>query len=134
MECCRMNVFLEWNKCKAGTWCTLSDLDLDHEHFEEIEGVFIIWYGEQDPVALLVGEGCIRDCLAKERNNEVICAIGQQYQLYVTWAKTGSNFRIGVVRFIAEAVTPKLASHYLDVTPIEVNLPAPWYKEEFPWD
>ena len=129
-----MNVFLEWNKCKAGTWCAFSDLDLDHEHFEEIEGVFIIWYGEQNPVALLVGEGCIRDCLAKERNNEAICAIGEQRQLYVTWAITGSNFRIGVVRFIAEAVKPKLASHYPDVTPIEVNLPAPWYKEEFPWD
>jgi hypothetical protein len=129
-----MNVFLEWNKCKAGTWCVLLDLDLDHEHFEEIEGVYIIWCGERNPVALVVGEGCIRDCLAKERNNKAICAIGEQHQLYVTWAKIGGNFRSGVVRFVAEAVKPKLASHYPDVMPIDVNLPAPWYIEEFPWE
>jgi len=54
-----MNVFLEWDKCKTGTWCILSELDLDHEHFDDMEGVYAIWYGEESAVALRVGQGYI---------------------------------------------------------------------------
>ena len=129
-----MSVFLEWNKCKAGTWCTLSELDLDHEHFDDMEGVYIIWYGEQNPVALRVGEGYIRDCLTKERNIKELFATRGQHELHVTWAKIGSEFCSGVARYIAEAVKPVLASDYPSVAPIEINLPAPWYKENFPWE
>ncbi len=129
-----MSVFLEWNKCKAGTWCALSELDLDHEHFDDMEGVYIIWYGEQNPVALRIGEGYIRDCLAKDRNIKEIFANRGQHELYVTWAKIGSEFRSGVARYIAEAVKPILATDCPSVAAIEVNLPAPWYKESFPWE
>jgi hypothetical protein len=129
-----MNGFLEWHKCKAGEWCALLDLDLEHQHFDDMEGVYIIWCGEQNTVALRVGEGCIRDCLAKERNIRQIVAIGQRYPLYVTWAKIGAKFRRGVVRYISEEIKPKLTRPYQNIAPIEVNLPAPWYEERFPWE
>ena len=129
-----MNVFLEWQKCKAGDWCRLSELDLDHQHFDEMEGVYVIWCGEQNAVALRVGEGYIRDCLTKERDLGYIAAIDQKHQLHVTWAKVGSNFRRGVAKYITEAIKPKLASSLQNAASIEVNLPAPWYKERFPWE
>ncbi|MGB6377718.1 MAG: hypothetical protein WBG24_13445 [Syntrophobacteria bacterium] len=69
-----MNVFLEWNKCKAGTWCIIAELDLDHEHFDDMEGVYVIWYGEESAVTLRVGQGYIKDCLAKELSDkEGVC-------------------------------------------------------------
>jgi hypothetical protein len=129
-----MNVFLEWHKCKAGTWCTLSELDLEHQHFDDMEGVYIIWCGEQNTVALSVGQGYIRDCLAKERNLKYVSVIGRRYQIHVTWAKIGSSFRKGVAKYISEAIRPKLARSYQNAAPIEVNLPAPWYEESFPWE
>jgi len=129
-----MNVFLEWNKCKAGTWCTLSELDLDHEHFDDMEGVYAIWYGEESAVALRVGQGLIKDCLAKELSDKEVCAYRQQHELYVTWRKVGPKFRDGVVKYVADALQPELESSSPDVKPIEVNIPSPWYEEEFPWE
>jgi hypothetical protein len=128
-----MNVFLEWNKCKAGTWCTLSELDLDHEHFDDMEGVYVIWYGEESPVALRVGYGYVRNCLANERNDKEVWAYKQD-EIYVTWGKVGPKFRDGVVKYVADVLQPKLESSYPDVEPIEVNIPSPWYEERFPWE
>ncbi len=34
-----MDAFVEWEKCKAGTWCILVQLDLEHKHFDEMEAV-----------------------------------------------------------------------------------------------
>ena len=128
-----MNVFLEWNKCKAGTWCTLSELDLDHEHFDDMEGVYVIWYGEESPVALRVGYGYVSNCLANERNDKEVWAYKQD-EIYVTWGKVGPKFRDGVVKYVADVLQPKLESSYPDVEPIEVNIPSPWYEERFPWE
>ena len=129
-----MNVFLEWNKCKAGTWCTLSELDLDHEHFDDMEGVYVIWYGKESPVALRVGYGYVRNCLANERNDKEVWAYGQQHELYVTWGKVGRKFCGGVVRYVADALQPELESSSPDVEPIEVSIPSPWWEERFPWE
>ena len=128
-----MNVFLEWNKCKAGTWCILAELDLGHEHFDDMEGVYVIWYGEESAVALRVGYGYIRNCLANERNDTNVLAYKQD-EVYVTWGKVGPKFRDGVAKYVASALQPELESSSPDVKPIEVNIPSPWYEEEFPWE
>ena len=128
-----MNVFLEWNKCKAGTWCIIAELDLDHEHFDDMEGVYVIWYGEESPVTLRVGHGYIRNCLANERNDKDVLAYKHD-EVYVTWGKVGPKFRDGVVKYVASALQPELESSSPDVEPIEVNIPSPWYEEEFPWE
>ena len=128
-----MSVFLEWNKCKAGTWCTLSELDLGHEHFDDMEGVYVIWYGEESPVTLRVGYGYIRNCLANERNEKDVLAY-QQDEIYVTWGKVGPEFRDGVVKYVADARQPEIESSSRDVKPIEVNIPSPWHEVRFPWE
>ena len=126
-----MDAFIEWNKCRAGTWCHLSELDLDHEHFSDMEGVYVIWYGEQNPRALRVGQGLIKDCLASERHSKDIMAY-KQVELYVTWARVGKLYRSGVVRHLVERLKPRFENTYPDDEPINVNLP--WHKESFPWE
>ena len=129
-----MNVFVDWNKCKAGTWCALVELDLNHEHFDEMQGVYIIWSGEINPVTFRVGQGYIRDRLGKERNHIDMNGTIGKHKIYVTWAKIDQTFCNGVVRYIAEALEPLFRSPYPDVAPIEVNLPAPLCDESFPWE
>jgi hypothetical protein len=89
-----MDAFVEWEKCKAGTWCILLQLDLEHKHFDEMEGVYVIWYGDPNPVALRVGYGYIRNCLANERNDKDVLAYHMQVAeerlqegmaIYTTW-------------------------------------------------
>jgi hypothetical protein len=99
-----------------------------------MEGVYVIWYGEESPVALRVGCGYVRNCLANERNDKEVWVYRQQHELYVTWGKVGPKFRDGVAKYVASALQPELESSSPDVEPIEVNIPSPWYEEEFPWE
>jgi CheY-like chemotaxis protein len=127
-----IDAFVQWEKCKRGTWCILSELDLDHGHFNDIEGVYVIWQGEENPVALRADQGLIRECLAKERNDKDLLADREQHEIYVTWAAVNPRFRDGVVRYIKEALKLELENSYPDVPPIGVNLP--WYEVSFPWE
>lgn len=128
-----MDAFVEWQKCRAGTWCVLLELDLEHEHFNDMEGVYVIWHGESNPIALRAGHGYIRNCLANERNDNLVLAY-QKNEIYVTWGKVGREFCSGVVRYIANVLQPELESSFPDVEPIEVNIPSPWYEESCPWE
>ncbi len=127
-----IDAFIAWEKCKKGTWCTLSELDLDHEHFNDMVGVYVIWQGEENSVALRVGQGLIRESLVRERNNEDLLAYREQHELYVTWAEVNPRFRDGVLRYVSEALKPQLGKSYPNVRPIRVNLP--WYEVSFPWE
>jgi DNA-binding response OmpR family regulator len=127
-----IDAFIQWEKCKRGAWCILSELDLDHEHFKDMEGVYVIWQGEENPVALRAGQGFIRECLVRDRNDKDLLAYREQHELYVTWAKVNPRFRDGVFRYVSEALKPELENSYPDVSPIGVNLP--WYEISFPWE
>jgi CheY-like chemotaxis protein len=127
-----IDAFIEWEKCKRGAWCTLLELDLDHEHFNDIEGVYVIWQGEENPVALRAGQGLIRECLARARKDKDLLAYGEKHELFVTWAEVNQRFRDGVFRYISEALKPEIENSYPDVSPIGVNLP--WYEVSFPWE
>ena len=127
-----IDAFIEWKKCKRGAWCILSELDLDHEHFNDMEGVYVIWQGEENPVALRAGQGLIKECLARERDDKDLLAYGEKHKLYVTWAEVNPRFRDGVFRYISEALKPEIENSYPDVSPIGVNLP--WYEVSFPWE
>ena len=53
---------------------------------DEMEGVYVIWPGGENPVTLRVGQDLIRECLSRESNNEDLLACPQD-EIYVTWAK-----------------------------------------------
>jgi len=115
-------MIVQWNKCQSGGWCSLLTIDLEHEHFNSMEGVYIIWHGGDNPATVRVGQGFIRDRLASHKEDLDILAY-KQFGLYVTWAQVAASQRDGVERYLAERFNPKVGSRFPEVDPIEVNLP-----------
>ena len=52
-----MNV--EWVKCQGDVWCSLATVNLQHSHFDGLEGVYIIWHAGDTPATVRVGQGII---------------------------------------------------------------------------
>jgi hypothetical protein len=128
-----MEAFVDWQKCKRGGWCCLSELDLAHSHFDDMAGVYVIWYDDQNPVCLRVGQGFIRDCLVEELHDQDIQAHKQKQELFVTWAKVGPTFCGCVVKYMIEALKPALHCTCPDTEAIAVNLP--WHEaKSLPWE
>jgi hypothetical protein len=117
-----MTLQVDWNKCQGGAWCELLKLNLEHQHFNDMEGVYIIWHGGQNPATVCVGQGIIRDRLAAHRQENDVLAYKQKV-LYVTWARVPADQRDGVEKYLAERLAPKMGSRFPEVTPIEINLP-----------
>lgn len=114
---------LNWVKCQGNVWCKLNFVNLDHSHFDNKNGVYVIWHGGKNPAVVYVGQGNIRDRLTTHRGDEKI----QQYDsldLYVTWAMVPPEYRNGVEAFLAATWTPKVGSRHPQATAIEVN--SPW--------
>jgi hypothetical protein len=126
-----MGVLVNWNRCKQNVWCTFLELELEDEHFDDLNGVYVIWRGEEKREVLRVGIGDIRDSLTKEKNAKYSSFYGHS-RLYVTWAKVESDFCDGVARYLVETLNPKSAGKYPASTPIEINLP--WSDLSFPWE
>jgi hypothetical protein len=111
-----LNIY--WNKCDGGNWCSFENVDLDHSHFNGMEGVYIIWQGGGPIVR--VGQGVIRDRIADHRNDK---AINFYNNLFVTWARVSTQNRDGVERYLAETLNPKVGFTFPDTSSIAVNLP-----------
>ena len=113
---------VRWNKCSGGVWCKLATVNLDHDHFDEMEGVYVIWHGGADPHTVYVGQGVIRDRLRSHRDNERI----QKYAnlgLYVTWAAVDRIQMNGVECSLYQQLNPREVEHTPDAPAIQVNLP-----------
>ena len=111
---------VEWNKCKGdkeNDWCSLLTVNLDHEHFNDLKGVYIIWSGKQ---VVRVGSGVIRDRLKEHRDNP---EIKKFKDLQVTWAPVNANQMEGVEKYLADELNPAIGERFPDRTPIEVNFP-----------
>ena len=115
---------LNWTRCQGNVWCKLNFVNLDHEHFNNRYGVYIIWHGGADPAVVYVGQGNIKERLDEHRKRPEI----QQYKhldLYVTWSTVSKGYRKGVEAYLIDTWSPKENI----ITPqairrIEVN--SPW--------
>lgn len=116
------NLNLRWIRYDNGNWCDLLALDTNQEHFNNMEGVYIVWHAGQNPATVYVGQGVVRDRIVKHKQENAVLAY-QQYGLYVTWASVPATYRDGIERYLAEILNPKIGRRYPDVPPIEVNLP-----------
>ena len=111
---------VEWIRYDDGTVCGLDDVDLSNPHFDNLDGVYVIWgYNGR---CVRVGQGNIRDRLGKHRNDPKI----QQYKhlgLKVTWAKVPSADRDSVETYVANQLNPLVGERFPNVWPNPVNLP-----------
>jgi len=113
---------LIWNRCQGEVWCKLNSVNLDHPHFDNMEGVYVIWHGGQNPHTVYVGQGVIRDRLRQHRLDPRI----QEFEplgLFVTWARVTPDQRDGVEAFFAQRLNPRVGEQHPNVYPIEENLP-----------
>jgi hypothetical protein len=109
---------ISWQKCQGNSWCSFLNVDLSHSHFNNLEGVYIIF--RTDGHVIRVGQGIIKDRLAAHRNDSKITTCGN---LLVTWAEVQRSYRDGVERYLAEVLKPTVGDAFPDVVPIPVNLP-----------
>ena len=117
------SLILNWHKCQGGVWCNLNTVNLDHDHFNNLDGVYIIWHGGKQPHVVYVGRGLIKDRIKSHRKDNNI----QKYSslnLFVTWAKVLPEFQKGVESYLAGYWEPKEGEHHLNLPHIMVN--APW--------
>lgn len=119
-----MAMQLNWQKCKGDVWCGLLTVDLQHSHFDNREGVYIIWHGGQNPRTVRVGQGDIRDRLGAHRRDDAVLAY-KEHGLYATWADVPKASQDGVERYLAEQLTPMVGQIFPEAEAIQVNLP-PW--------
>lgn len=114
---------LNWEKCQRDIWCKLNSVNLGHEHFNNMNGVYIIWHEGPNPTVVYVGQGNIKDRLASHRSNRAI----QKYAslgLYVTWATVRAQDRDGVEGYLADIYRPIVGVDHPTAERIVVN--SPW--------
>ena len=114
---------VSWVKCQGDVWCKLNAVNLDHAHFDKLEGVYLIWHGGKVPAVVYVGQGIIRDRIRSHRVDSKI----QRYlsmDLFVTWARVERAISDGLEVYLANRWGPKVGIKHPPAVPIEVN--SPW--------
>jgi hypothetical protein len=117
-----MPLYVEWFKCFGDNWGDLLEIDLDHNHFDGMRGVYIIWCEGKKPTVLRVGQGIIREHLYWHKNDYILAAYSQN-GLYVTWAIVPELECYGVERYLGEILKPVIGCRLPEAVPIKVNLP-----------
>lgn len=119
----QLQLQLNWIKCQNDVWCKLNSVNLDHEHFNNREGVYIIWHGGPTPAVVYVGQGNIKARLDEHRSDQRIQRYAS-WNLYVTWATVGEQqHRDGVEAYLASIWRPIVGEKYPLASHIVVNFP-----------
>ena len=113
---------LNWIECNDENWCNLITVNLDDEHFRNLEGVYIIWHGGQNPWTVRIGQGEIKTRL-KDHCKDKDVLVYKDYGLWVTWAKVDLKYRNGIETYLANVLSPKVGERFPNRLPIIVNLP-----------
>jgi hypothetical protein len=112
---------LNWIKCQGEVWCKLNFVTLEHQAFDHIDGVYIIWHGGPTPATVRVGQGNIREQIKINRADSTVQSFAS-LGLFVTWTSVPSQDRNGVEAFLVKRLNPKVPTYSL-APPIDVNLP-----------
>ena len=112
----------EWIKHDNGSWWRLNRIDTLHPHFDDMDGVYVIWYGGSVPAVVQVGRGAIRDELATHQCDPNVQAYSH-LDLYATWAAIPKEYQAGVEAYLMNHYRPKLGGPSPQATPLSVRLP-----------
>ena len=110
---------VHWNRCGGDKWCDLLNLNLNHPHFNDLSGVYVIWRGS-DGRTVYVGSGEIADRLLAHRQ---ATWAKTHDSLLATWTQLPENQQAGVERFLADRLNPLEGRAHPNAVPITVNLP-----------
>ena len=114
---------LNWQKCQGEVWCKLNFVRLDHPHFNNLDGVYVIWHGGTTPACVFVGKGAIRDKLTFHRSDERIQKSYAELGLFATWTPVQPESRAGVEAFLISSLKPLVQDQLPSADPIQFNPP-----------
>lgn len=117
------SMILTWQKCQGGVWCQLNAVDVNHVHFQNMHGVYVIWHGGTQPAVVYVGSGNIRDRIQSHRNRTDIQNYAH-FNLFITWAQVDFASQAGVEAYLANYWKPLIGDRHPTAEPIGVN--SPW--------
>lgn len=113
---------LVWGMCSCcgkRDWCSLDKLNLNHEYFDTLEGIYIIWSGRD--AVIRIGSGHIRDRVNEHRADLDVTRFPE---LHVTWAKAESNLFQGIEKYLASQLRPLIPAEVPDdAEALIVNIP-----------
>ena len=113
---------VNWIKPSNGKYYWLSTVDLNHEHFENLEGVYIIYSGAK---VIYVGRG---EIAARLRAHQQDFRQRSDYKtLKVIWASVSEASQGGVERYLANTYNPVVGKRHSRNPSISVNLPQIFY-------
>ena len=115
---------INWTRCEGNVWCKLNFVNLDHEHFNNKHGVYIIWHGGNDPAVVYVGQGNIKERLTAHRVDQKVKRY-KHLDLYVTWATVSEKYRCGVEAYLIDTWSPK-ENEKPPQTAHRVEVNSPW--------
>jgi hypothetical protein len=101
--------------------CRLKIINLNNEHFDNLTGVYVIWYGDDMSNVVSVGQGTIRDKLIEMQMDKKVQEYGPD--LYVTWAAVPGASLEGVEAFLSSELNPLVHHNITCTEAISVNLP-----------
>ena len=113
---------IHWNQVQGGAWADFFALNIEDPHFNGLEGVLVVWQGGATPAVVAVGQGVLRE-LYKDLRLAPALMLYRGSTLFTTWAKVEKAARPGVLRYLIDALKPKIAPVALAATAVEVNLP-----------
>lgn len=116
-------MFLNWIKSSNNEWHDLYSVNLANQHFDNMEGVYVIWHRGNSPNVVRVGQGIIRDRLSQHRDDPQI-RIYLPLGLLVTWASVPNKDRDGVEAYLAQQLRPAVGERFPSAIPTVVNLPS----------
>lgn len=118
------NMKLNWIKCgdNPSMWYDFLNVNLAHDHFKNLQGVYVIWHGGQNPWTVKLGQGEISKRLLDHRADREILAF-REYGLMVSWAQLDSIYRDGTEAYLANILNPKVGERFPDRSFVQVNLP-----------
>lgn len=114
---------LIWQQCEGNVWCNLNAVNIGHSHFDNMDGVYMIWHGGAAPRVVYVGKGHVRDRIRAHRQDARIQAYAS-LGLFVTWARVSAEYQRGVEAYLESQWQPKVGERHPDAQHIGVN--SPW--------
>ena len=117
-----MSLKVYWTKCHGNNWANLYAVDLHHPHFNNLDGVYVVWHGGSKPEPLRVGAGPIRDSIKACRNDPAIRKF-KDFEIYATWAPLDEGLSASAANYLAKKLSPKAQGPVPESPPVEINLP-----------
>jgi len=114
---------VNWQQCEGNVWCNLNTVNINHAHFDNMTGVYMIWHGGAEPRVVYVGKGNIRERIRAHRQDGRIQAYAS-LGLFVTWASVAAVNQRGVEAYLENHWRPRVGERHPDAPHIQVN--SPW--------